>query len=200
MTTTHLLSSPACERNRGPLLDVLRQVLPAQGLALEIACGTGQHAAHFAPALPGWHWQPSDPQPECLRSTAAWCAGLANVRTPLLLDVTAPGWPGAPQAVDAIFCANLIHIAPWAACQGLMREAATHLAPDGRLLTYGPYFVEGEPPAPGNLAFDADLKQRDAAWGVRRLADVQAEAARHGLRLLRRFDMPANNLTLVWGR
>lgn len=192
--------SPASERNRDPILDVLRALLPPTGTALEIACGTGQHAAHFAPALPGWQWWPTDPQPEALQSTAAWCEGIGNVMPPLRLDVLSPGWPGVPPAVDLVFCANMVHISPWATTRALMREAAAHLSPAGLLVTYGPYFVQGEPPSPGNVAFDADLKQRDPAWGIRWLHEVQAEAAAAGLTLLRRFDMPANNLTLAWGR
>lgn len=192
--------SPASERNRGPLLDVLLQLLPPSGRALEIACGTGQHAAHFAPALPGWQWLPTDPMDESLRSTADWCEGLANVLPPLRLDVLAPGWPGMPAQVDLVFCANMIHISPWATTRALMQGAARHLSPAGVLVTYGPYFVQGETPSPGNLAFDADLQQRDPAWGIRWLHAVQAEAAEAGLALQRRIDMPANNLTLVWGR
>ncbi|WP_046115312.1 DUF938 domain-containing protein [Aquincola tertiaricarbonis] len=200
MSTDHRPFSPASERNRGPILDVLLQLLPPQGTALEIACGTGQHAAHFAPALPGWQWWPSDPQAEALQSTAAWCEGIGNVQPPLQLDVMSPDWTGVPSEVDLVFCANMIHISPWATTRALMQGTARHLRAGGLLLTYGPYFVQGEPPSPGNLAFDADLKQRNAAWGIRWLHEVQAEAAAAGLQLQRRFDMPANNLALAWGR
>jgi len=192
--------SPAAERNQGPLLTELRRLLPPRGLALEIASGTGQHAAHFASGLPDWQWQPSDPEPAALASISAWCAGLANVRSPLRLDVTSPNWAGAPSGVDAIFCANMIHIAPWAACVGLMRGAARHLGSQGLLLTYGPYLVDGETTAPSNLTFDADLRTRNAAWGLRRLSDVAREAAAVGLALRERVAMPANNLLLVWHR
>jgi SAM-dependent methyltransferase len=190
--------SPAAERNQGPLLVALRSRLAPQGLALEIASGTGQHAAHFARGLPGWTWQPSDPDPAALGSIAAWCRGLPNVRPPLALDVMADDWHGAPRPVDLVFCANLLHIAPWPACGALMRGAARHLSPAGRLLTYGPYLVDGTPTAPGNLSFDADLRARNPAWGLRRLDDVGREAGGAGLALAETVAMPANNLLLVW--
>ncbi len=189
--------SPAAERNGPPILAELQRLLPPQGLLLEIASGSGQHAAFCAPELPGWRWQPSERDPELLASIAAWCAGLANVEPALPLDLLAP--PPGP-AVDAIFCANLIHIAPWACTAALMRLAAERLTPDGLLMTYGPYLEDEVATAPSNLAFDADLRARDPAWGLRRLADVQAEAAAVGLRLRERVAMPANNLLLVWQR
>lgn len=191
--------SPAAERNRGPLLEVLQATLPQRGSLLEIASGTGEHAAHFAAHLPQWAWQPSDVEPAAFASIQAWTAGLANVRAPLQLDVTAPNWPLAGR-VDAMFCANLLHIAPWAVCAALMQGAARHLAIDGVLITYGPYKVEGEPLAPGNQAFDADLRARNSAWGLRWLHDVAAAAEAAGLRLEQRIAMPANNLSLVWRR
>jgi hypothetical protein len=194
------LHSPAAERNRDPLREQLQRLLPPTGVALEVASGSGQHAAHFAAGLPGWQWQPSDARPEALASIRDWCAGRPNVRPPIALDVAAADWRGVPATVDAVFCANLIHIAPWAACLGLMHGAARHLAPHGLLLTYGPYLVDGEPTVPSNLAFDADLRSRDPAWGVRRLADVAGVAASVGLSLRERVSMPANNLLLVWGR
>ena len=192
--------SPAAERNREPLLSALTHRLPAKGLALEIASGSGQHAAHFAGGLPGWTWQPSDPDPPALDSIAAWCAGLPNVRPPLLLDVLAEPWPGAPAPVDLVFCANLLHIAPWATCGALMRGAARHLAPGAPLLIYGPFLVDDMPTAASNLAFDADLRARDPAWGLRRLADVAGQAQTAGLALTETVPMPANNLLLVWAR
>ena len=179
---------------------MLQRVLPSHGIALEIASGTGQHAAHFATGLPGWHWQPSDADPRALASISAWCTGIANVQPAIHLDVQATPWNGVPERVDALFCANLLHISPWQTCAALMRGAARHLAPQGRLLLYGPYFVEGEPTAPGNLAFDADLRTRNAAWGLRRLADVVREAEAVGLQLQQRVAMPANNLLLVLAR
>ena len=120
------------------------------------------------------------------------------MREPLRLDVLATPWPPALGRYDAIYCANLLHIAPWPTCAALMAGAAAHLEPGGALVLYGPYFVDGVAPAPGNLAFDADLRARDARWGLRRLADA-AEAAQHaGLVLEQRFEMPANNLALVF--
>jgi hypothetical protein len=192
--------SPAAERNREPIAAELRRLLPAQGLALEIASGTGQHAAFFATALPGWRWQPSDGDARSLASISAWCGGLANVLPPLQLDVLADTWPGVPASVDALFCANLLHISPWATCPALMRGAARHLTPRGLLLLYGPYVIDGVATAASNLAFDADLRGRDAAWGLRHLNDVTAQAALVGLHLRERTAMPANNQLLVFER
>jgi hypothetical protein len=194
--------SPAAERNAAPILAELQRLLPPRGLMLEIASGTGQHAAHFSAGLPGWAWQPTDADAAALASIGAWCAGLARVRPPRLLDVLREPWSdeGLPPVVDAMFCANLIHISPWPCTAGLMRGAARHLAPHGLLLTYGPYLEDGVPTAPGNLAFDADLRRRDPAWGLRRVADVAAQAEAAGLRLRERVRMPANNLLLVWAR
>lgn len=194
--------SPAAERNGPPILAELQRLLPPQGLMLEIASGTGQHAARFSAGLPGWQWQPTDFDADALPSIRAWCAGLPRVRPPLRLDVLAQPWPPevAPQPVDAMFCANMIHIAPWACTPALMQGAARHLAPHGLLVTYGPYLEDDVPTAPGNTAFDADLRARNPAWGVRRLAAVAAEAAAAGLHLRERVAMPANNLLLVWAR
>ena len=197
--------SPAADRNKQAILDVLRQVLPERGSALEIASGTGQHVAWFAAGLPHWTWQPTDAQPRALDTIAARLArqGLTNVRTPLLLDVMAPRWLpddarlGAP-AFDAIYCANMLHIAPWATCAALMRGSARHLAPGGLLITYGPYLENDAPTSPGNLAFDQSLRAQEPAWGIRRREDVALEAARAGLHLSARHAMPANNLLLVW--
>ena len=189
--------SPAAERNRGPILAELQGLLPASGEMLEIASGTGQHAAHFAGALPGWRWWPSDGDVSSAASISAWCEGLANVQAPLHLDVLADTWAGAPQEVNAIFCANLLHISPWATCAALMRGAARHLSAQGLLLLYGPYVVDGEITAPSNLAFDADLRARDAQWGLRRLSDVIVQAQATGLQMRERVAMPANNFLLV---
>jgi hypothetical protein len=204
MTATPI--SSAADRNKQPILDVLRQILPERGTALEIASGTGQHVAWFAAGLPNWHWQPTDAAVTALPAIAATVAqaGLLNVRAPLRLDVLSPRWPGQGppffQPFDAIYCANMLHIAPWATCGALMRGAARHLAAEGVLLTYGPYFEEDVATAPGNLAFHQSLRLRNAAWGIRRLNDVAQEAALAGLRLAARHEMPANNLLLVWAR
>lgn len=192
--------APATERNREPLLAVLREVLPASGTLLEVASGTGQHAAFFARAFPGLTWQPTDADPEALESIDAWCTGegLANVLPARGLDATADAWP--VEHADAMLCVNMIHIAPWTACQGLMRGAARVLRPGGRLVLYGPYFVEGKETAPSNLAFDESLRARDPSWGVRELGAVAAEAARNGLQRERVVEMPSNNLTVVFTR
>ncbi len=192
--------SPAAERNAMPIVAELQRLLPPSGRMLEIASGTGQHAAHFSACLPGWQWQPSDAEADALASIAAWCAGLDRVRAPVRLDVIAASWPGVDAEVDAIFCANLIHIAPWPCCAALMRGAARHLAPGGVLVMYGPYLEDEVAVSAGNAAFDADLRARDPAWGLRRRADVVAQAERAGLVLRERVAMPANNLLLVWER
>jgi SAM-dependent methyltransferase len=156
---------------------------------------------HFAAAMPGWTWQPSDADPASLASIAAWRAHEqpANVRPPLALDVMASPWP-LDTTFDAIFCANLLHISPWPCCAALMRGAARHLAPHGRLLIYGPFLIDGQPTALSNLAFDADLRARNPQWGVRRLEDVAAQARLAGLVLREQVAMPANNLTLLFER
>ncbi len=198
--------SPAAERNREPILAVLRTLLPERGRALEIASGTGQHAAHFAAALPSWSWQPSDLDDAHFDAIAGWAArsGAANVLPARRLDVRDAPWPsdGAPfeTPFDLIFCANLLHISPWATCAGLMRGSARHLAPGGWLLTYGPYLQDEVPTAPSNLAFDADLRARNPAWGIRRLAEVDQEAERAGLARRQRHALPANNLLLGFQR
>lgn len=192
--------SPAAERNGPPIRAELQRLLPPTGVMLEIASGTGQHAAFLSEGLPGWQWQPSDYEPAALPSIAAWCEGLPRVRPPLVLDVLADDWVGVPAQVDAIYCANMIHITPWACTAGLMRGAARHLAPAGVLITYGPYLEDEVPTAASNLAFDADLKARHPAWGLRRLPDVAAVAGTLGLALRERIGMPANNLLLAWSR
>lgn len=204
--STILPHSTAADRNKQPILEVLRRVLPASGTALEIASGTGQHVAWFAAALPAWTWQPTDMDAGMLPAIAAWTsqAKLANVRPPLLLDVMAPQWPAQDEAFaepfDAVYCANMLHISPWATCAALMRGSARHLAPGGALITYGPYLEEGVPIAPGNVSFDETLRERDPAWGIRRVEDVAVEAQRVGLGLRERHAMPANNLMLVFTR
>ncbi|MEA3394857.1 MAG: DUF938 domain-containing protein [Pseudomonadota bacterium] len=199
--------SPAAERNKHPIFDVLRQLLPMQGRALEIASGTGQHAAWFAAQLPQWTWLPSDAQVDLFSSITAHAAAahLRNVQPPRLLDVLSDRWlpddaSGQAPLFDLIYCANMLHIAPWACCAALMRGAARHLAPGGRLVTYGPYLEDEVPTAEGNLAFDQSLRAQDPAWGIRRREDVEREAQHAGLRLAARHAMPANNLLLVWTR
>jgi len=195
--------SPAAERNKQPILEVLQHLLPAQGTALEIASGTGQHVAWFAQHLPQWTWQPTDSQVGALDSVAAHIAQgrLANVRAPLLLDVMSPAWlPLATPPFDAIYCANMLHIAPWATCAALMQGSARHLTQHGLLITYGPYLEDGVRTAPGNRDFDRDLRLQNPDWGLRRREDVEQQAALVGLRLAQRLALPANNLLLVWAR
>ena len=198
--------SPAADRNKQAILDVLIQVLPTQGRALEIASATGQHVAWFAAGLPGWDWQPSDAQADGFESIKAWVAlqAVRNVRAPVPLDVMTESWllAGDDQAqlFDLIYCANMLHIAPWATCAALMRGSARHLAPGGQLITYGPYLEDDVPTSTGNLEFDHSLKARNPAWGIRQLKDVEAEAAVAGLKLHARHAMPANNLLLAWTR
>ena len=200
MTEDARRHSAAAERNAAPILAELQRLLPPRGLLLEIASGTGQHAAHCSAGLPGWRWLPSDHEADALPSIRAWCAGLERVLPPLTVDVLQPHWHGVPPRVDAIYCANMLHIAPWPCCAGLMDGAARHLSGQGLLITYGPYLEDSVPTSPGNLAFDADLRARNAAWGLRRVEDVAAQAARAGLVLRERVAMPANNLLLAWCR
>ncbi|ABE45274.1 DUF938 domain-containing protein [Polaromonas sp. JS666] len=194
--------SPAADRNKQPIFNMLREVLPERGHALEIASGTGQHVAWFAAGLPHWTWQPTDARPGALDSIAAYVEqqGLTQVRPPLLLDVMAPHWLPDDAKFDLIYCANMLHIAPWATCSALMQGSARHLAPGGVLITYGPYLEDDVQTSEGNLAFDQSLRAQDPAWGIRRREDVEQEAARAGLKLSSRHAMPANNLLLVWAR
>lgn len=197
--------SAAADRNKAPILAQLQRLLPASGRLIEIAAGTGQHAVHFAAHLPGWTWQATDPSLEALDSIAGWSARHPSpgLLPPLQLDVLAEPWPlpeAASQPINAVYCANLLHIAPWACCAALMRGAARLLAPHGLLITYGPYRVQGLETSPGNLEFDADLRARDPRWGLRWLHEVAAEAAAAGLMLQDQVEMPANNRLLVFRR
>lgn len=188
--------APATLRNRDAILDVLRRVLPSTGLVLEVASGSGEHVAHFAEKLPGLDWQPSDPEPAARASITEWSAGLGNVRAPLALDAAARGWP--IERADAILCINMIHISPWAATLGLLAGAARLLASGAPLYLYGPFLREGLPTAESNLAFDANLRARDPAWGLRSVEAVTAAA--QGFTLAELIEMPANNLSLVYRR
>ncbi len=190
--------APATERNRQPILEVLRSVLPASGRALEIGSGTGEHAVFFAQALPDWTWQPTELDADALPSIQGWIdhAGLDNVAPPRVLDVTQADWGVAP--VDAIVCCNVIHYSPWASTPALLDGAARLLVPGGVLVLYGPYKRQGRHTAPSNEAFEQWLKQRDPSFGVRDLETVQAEAERRGLRSGPVIEMPANNLCVVF--
>lgn len=192
-------TSPSTARNRAPILAVLRPRLADGGRVLEVASGAGEHAVFLAAAMPRVHWTPSDR--DDLTSIAAWRsrAGLKNLAEPVILDATAPAtWPAGP--FEAVICINMIHIAPWAACQGLMALAGRVLEPRGRLFLYGPFLEAAVETASSNLAFDLDLKGRDPAWGLRDLAEVATEAGRHGLALSERIAMPANNLVVVFAK
>jgi SAM-dependent methyltransferase len=201
MTTSDLnlrQHAPSAERNREPILAVLERVLPATGTVLEIASGTGQHAIHFAAALPHLVWQPSDLDDEARASIAAWTAhsGLANVRPPLALDVRDASW--GIEAAAAIVCINMIHISPWASAQALIGGAGRLLGAGGVLVLYGPYRRGGAHTAPTNAAFDEQLQRRNPAWGVRDMEDVVALADAAGFDADEPVEMPANNFSLVF--
>lgn len=196
--------SPAADRNKGPILEQLGRWLPPTARVLEIASGTGQHAEHAATCQPGWVWQPTDRDPQRAGAVSARCVGLPSVRPAGVLDVTMARWPHGPDAgeapYDLVFAANLLHVAPWGVCGALMRGAARVLAPSGLLVVYGPFLREGVPTAPSNAAFDADLRARDADWGLRALEAVDREAEAAGLARDALVEMPAHNLLLRWRR
>jgi hypothetical protein len=191
--------SPSTARNRHPILEVLKPRLPKTGIVLEIAAGAGEHAVYNAAAFPGLQWQPTDADVDALASIAAWRdhVPLPNLLSPLQLDACDPAaWP--VDRADAIVAINLIHISPWTATNGLMKGAGRLLPAGGALFLYGPYFESDIETAPTNVSFDLSLRNRNPAWGVRRLDDVVALAARHGLVLSERITMPAKNLTLFF--
>ncbi len=190
-------------RNRQPILEVLARILPADGLILEIASGTGQHAAYLAPRLAPRRWQPSDIDRTMFDSIVAWSeeakedsVGEAKVRPPIVLDAREEAWPIA--RADAIVCINMIHIAPIDACAGLLLGAARILPPEGPLYLYGPFLRHGEHTAPSNRRFDDWLRSQDARWGVRDLDVIATEAAGHGLVLDETVEMPSNNLSVIF--
>jgi SAM-dependent methyltransferase len=194
------LRAPAAARNRDPIAAVLREVLPVRGTVLEIASGSGEHAAWFAGAFPELVWQPSDPDRDALESVAAWRdeSRAPNLLPPVLLDASADTWP--VRSADAILCINMVHISPWKATLGLLRGAARLLPPGGPLILYGPYRRAGVPTAPSNEDFDRSLKARDPSWGLRDLEDLVAAAELQELGFDRLFEMPANNVTLIFRR
>ena len=196
--------SSAADRNKQPILEVLREWLPGRGRALEIASGNGQHLAWFSKAMAPWTWQPSDQDTQALPAIAATLNASAGVLPPVRLDVLDASWPSDgtsfAEPFDLVYCANMLHIAPWACCAGLMQGAARHLAPTGSLVLYGPYLEHDIQTAAGNLAFDQSLRARDAAWGIRQIDDVRQQAALAGLTLHARRVMPANNLMLAFVR
>lgn len=190
--------APATARNREPILGVLRRVLPPRAAVIEIAAGTGEHAAYFAAALPAVSWQPTDTDPESLAAIATVVAGVPNVMPPRFLDVGVLPWP--VERADAVVCINMIHIAPWEACVELFHGAAPVLHGGAPVVLYGPYRIGGRHTAPSNAAFDADLRARNPAWGVRDLDAVVQVAAEAGFDFDERVEMPANNQTVVFRR
>jgi cyclopropane fatty-acyl-phospholipid synthase-like methyltransferase len=198
--TNELLTSPAAERNKDPILTVIESVLPESGSVLEIASGTGQHVCFFAEALPRLRWQPTEPDEAAREAIATRIreAGLKNVAEPIALDVEAPHWP-VHEIYDAVLCINMIHISPWRATHALFRGAARLLDSRGLLILYGPYLENGTA-VQSNLDFDASLKRRNPEWGVRELEEVTRVANGHGLQRQQIVRMPANNLTLVFSK
>jgi hypothetical protein len=198
--TDRRLEYPATARNRDAILDVLRGVLPASGLVLEIASGSGEHIVHFAQAFPDLTFQPTDPENAALQSIAAWTqdSGLTNIRPPVMLDATSAQWP--VNAADAILCINMIHIAPWRASEGLFCGAAGLLGAGAPLYLYGPYRRADVMTAPSNEAFDESLKSRNPEWGLRDLETVAALARDNGFSGPEVTEMPANNLSVVFRR
>lgn len=194
------LSAPAAERNRGPILDVLRRELPSSGVVLEIASGTGTHVVFFARGLPDLQFQPTDPSEESIASIAAWSRDepSPNLLPPRRLDVLDDDW-GILRA-DAIVCINMIHIAPWQATTALFRGAARVLAPPAPLVLYGPFKFSGAFLADSNALFDTSLRGRNEAWGVRDLDDVTRVAEEHGFLRKSIVDMPAQNHVVVFQR
>ena len=190
-------SAPAALRNREPIAQVLGEWLPASGVVLEIASGTGEHSVLFAERFPKLEWQPSDVHPGALQSIAAWgeAADLPNVRPPLVIDAGEPDWP--IEQADAVLSINMVHISPWASALGLLDGAARLLPAGGPLILYGPWLTDAIPTAPSNREFDADLKRRDSEWGLRQVEDFAAAARKRSLELVETRQMPANNLMLL---
>ena len=191
-------SAPAALRNREPIAEVLADWLPDRGLVLEVASGTGEHAAYFARRFPHLEWQPSDIHPDALGSIEAHRreTALANLRSPVVIDASASDWP--IDRADAVLSINMVHISPWSSALGLIEGAARLLAPGAPLILYGPWLSDAIETVPTNLAFDADLKERDPEWGLRRVEDFAAAAAKRGLTFHDRRSMPANNLMLLF--
>ncbi|MHC2467077.1 DUF938 domain-containing protein [Bradyrhizobium embrapense] len=203
------LDAAAFHRNHQPIWAVLKDYLAGRsGDVLEAGSGTGQHVAYFARQTPDIAWWPSDLHAAHLRSIAAWRAhaGLANIQPPQPIDLSDPAWSPVPSdgkgpdKLLAIFCANVIHIAPWRVAEGLFAGASRHLRADGRLFLYGPFKRGGKHTALSNAVFDTSLRERDAEWGVRDIADLETLAESVGLKLAGSFEMPANNMILMFVR
>jgi len=203
------LDAAAFHRNHAPIWAVLQKFLAGKsGDVVEVGSGTGQHVVHFAKHTPGIVWWPSDLNENHLKSIEAWRAhaALANIRPPLRIDLTDPAWcpvmhdGSGPGELLAVFCANVIHIAPWRVAEGLFAGAGRYLRSDGLLLLYGPFKRDGKHTAMSNAVFDTSLREQDAEWGVRDVAEVEKLAAGVGLALVETVQMPANNLILAFGR
>lgn len=194
------LFSAAAARNREPILDVLRAVLPERGLVLEVASGSGEHIVHFAAELTKLTFAPSDPSPKARESVVAWIAsaGVGNVQAPLALDAARAPWP--IERADAVICINMVHISPWAATVGLFDNAGAILPAGAPLYLYGPYKRDGAHTAPSNAEFDAGLRAQNPAWGVRDLEIVADLARQTGFEGPKIIGMPANNLSLIFRR
>jgi Protein of unknown function (DUF938) len=198
--------APATQRNREPILEVLRQVLPPTGTILEISSGTGEHAIFMAPHLAPRQWLPSDPNPDARASITAWqqTAPSANLHPPIDLDASSPQWSVESDErwkldpITAIVNINMVHIAPKSAYLGLMAGASRILPHKGILYLYGPFKQDGVHTAPSNAAFDASLQSQNPEWGIRDLAEIAAAAATHNLHLHKIFPMPANNLSVIF--
>jgi len=192
--------APATLRNRASIARVLKEELPKSGTVLEIASGSGEHAVYFAEKFSDLQWQPTDPDPDAIASINAYRDDYAgdNVRDPIMLDARRPdGW--SIDRADAIVCINMVHISPWEATVGLFGGAADTLeGEDAPIILYGPYFEQGVETAPSNQDFDESLRQRDRHWGLRYVAEIDELAMRHGFARTARYEMPANNLTLVY--
>jgi SAM-dependent methyltransferase len=191
---------PHVARNREAILQVLRRVLPSQGLVLEVASGSGEHAAYFAERLPSLIWHPSELDPRSLASIAAHrtAADTPNLLPPVCLDATSEQWP--VESVDALVCINMIHISPWAVSEGLMAGARRALRMGGIIYLYGPYKIDGRHTAQSNKEFDAWLRTQNAQWGVRDFADIKDLAARNDFVLIETVPMPANNMSIIFKR
>jgi SAM-dependent methyltransferase len=203
------LDAAAFHRNHAPIWAVLQKFLGGKsGDVVEAGSGTGQHVVHFATHTPGIIWWPSDLNERHIKSIEAWRAHavLPNIRPPQRIDLTDPDWPSTmqdgsgPAQLLAVFCANVIHIAPWRVAEGLFAGAGRYLRADGRLFLYGPFKRAGKHTAMSNAVFDTSLREQDAEWGVRDIADIEKLAAGVGLGLVETVPMPANNMILVFGR
>ncbi|KST62427.1 DUF938 domain-containing protein [Mastigocoleus testarum] len=198
----------ATQRNREPILEVLLQVLPPNGTVLEIASGTGEHAIFFAPRLNQHKWLTSEPNPQLRASINAWYQHhpADNIYPPLNIDVRDPVWAVETESqldllpIMAIVNINMIHISPWSACLGLMAGASRILPADGILYLYGPFKRDGKHTAPSNEAFDRNLKMQNSDWGVRDLEDTIAAASKQNLKLKKIYQMPANNISVIFER